>query len=82
MDSSELVVDVTPPSVATNLHFDNPTVACGGFTNIKTVTIDWDDATDNTKVAGYEYNVDYPYLVECEGRGRRFYFLTIPREFE
>ncbi len=73
MDSSELVVDVTPPSVATNLHFDNPTVACGGFTNIKTVTIDWDDATDNTKVAGYEYNVDYPLPSGVRGSWTTFF---------
>lgn len=58
--SETLTVDVTSPSVPANLHFVNPNISCGGFTNSKTITFDWDDATDNNKVAGYEYSIDYP----------------------
>lgn len=58
--SVTLTIDTTSPSVPTNLHFANPAVSCGGFTNSKNITFDWDDATDNRKIAGYEYNVDYP----------------------
>jgi hypothetical protein len=60
IESSTLTVDRTSPSVPTGLHFVNPALNCGGFTNSKTITIDWDNATDNNAMGGYEYNIDYP----------------------
>ncbi len=71
--SETLTVDVTSPSVPANLHFVNPNISCGGFTNSKTITFDWDDATDNNKVAGYEYSIDYPV---SGGRGLWTTFFT------
>lgn len=58
--SNSLLVDTTAPTVPTGLHFDNPSKECGGYTNEKYITIDWDEASDNMGVAGYQYNVDYP----------------------
>lgn len=75
LPSSTLTVDTTSPSTPTNLHFDNPSLQCGGYTNQKTVTVDWDDATDNGRVAGYEYNIDYP-LPSGTGRGSWTTFFT------
>ena len=60
LSSSTLIVDTTNPSTPVNLHFDDPSIICGGYTNQKLVTVDWDDATDNNRVASYEYNIDYP----------------------
>lgn len=68
MDSSALVVDVTPPTPPSNLHFDNPSLKCGDFTNSKTITVDWDDASDANGIYGYEYSIDYP-LSSGAGRG-------------
>lgn len=64
LSSSNLIVDTTSPSIPTNLHFDNPSVSCGGYTRDRLVTIDWDDSIDNSRVTGYEYNVDYPLGAE------------------
>jgi hypothetical protein len=68
LSSNPLTVDWTSPSTPTNLHFDNPSLPCGGYTNQRLVTVDWDDSTDNRGIAEYEYNIDYP-LASGTGRG-------------
>lgn len=71
--SSSLLVDMTAPSTPTGLHFDNPSKECGGYTNEKIITIDWDDASDNVGVAGYEYSIDYPKTDGTRGSWTTFF---------
>lgn len=72
--SSEILsVDTSLPSTPINLHFENPSLDCGSFTNRKFVTIDWDEAVDNHELAGYEYHVEYPLGLS---RGNWTTFLT------
>ncbi|MFZ2199899.1 MAG: hypothetical protein WAV40_03870 [Microgenomates group bacterium] len=73
LSSETLVVDTTGPSTPINLHFDNPNLVCGGYSKDKMVTVDWDDASDNTDVYGYEYNIDYPL---ANGTGRSSWTTT------
>jgi len=54
------LVDTTPPSMPTILGFKDPTLACGGLTNSKYITVDWSDSTDDVGVSSYDYSVDYP----------------------
>lgn len=71
--SNTLLVDMTPPSTPTGLHFDNPSKECGGYTNEKIITIDWNDSSDNVVVAGYEYNIDYPKTDGTRGSWTTFF---------
>ena len=59
-----LVVDRTNPPKPTNLHWDNPSISCGGSTNSYTITADWNDVTDPAPglINRYEYNITYPKL--------------------
>lgn len=58
--SCKITHDSTAPSVPENLRFTNPALTCGSYTNIGRNTVDWDDSSDNSGVAGYEYFIDYP----------------------
>lgn len=66
--SEELTVDLTAPSIPEMLGFYDPELACGGYTNEKTVTVDWSDSTDNFDLWRYQYQIDYP-LSFGDGRG-------------
>ena len=67
-------IDKTKPTTPTALQFKNPNLSCGAITNIKTVTIDWEDSTDNVDVAGYDYSINYP--LPSGGRGTWNTFFT------
>jgi signal peptidase I len=51
------VVDFIPPSTPTGLEYILPTVACGGATNSRTITPDWNDsiAHGSKYIDHYEY---------------------------
>ena len=67
-------IDKTKPTMPTELQFKNPNLSCGAITNSKTVTIDWEDSTDNVGVAGYDYSINYP--LPSGGRGTWNTFFT------
>lgn len=59
-DFQKVAPDTQAPSVPTKLRWQNPNVACNGYTNSYNIKAAWDAATDNTGVAGYEYSVMTP----------------------
>lgn len=73
--SLTLKLDQTSPTAPTMEGFKNPTLACGAITNIKTVTVDWSNATDNLSLAGYDYEINYPTNLSG-GRGTWNTFFT------
>ena len=58
--SYNIYLDQESPTKPEMLGFKNPDLNCGAVTNIKTVTVDWSDSSDNVEVVGYDYNIDYP----------------------
>ncbi len=73
--SLTLKLDQTSPTAPTMEGFKDPTLACGAITNIKTVTVDWSNATDNLSLAGYDYEINYPTNLSG-GRGTWNTFFT------
>lgn len=67
------VIDTTPPTTPTNLGFINPNLPCGAITNIRTVTVDWDDSFDASGIAGYSYYIDYPLIGGGRGTWNPFF---------
>ncbi|MGW8185535.1 MAG: Ig-like domain-containing protein [Candidatus Moraniibacteriota bacterium] len=66
--SCQIIYDSAAPTKPTILGFKNPNLSCGSITNIKNITVDWSDSTDNTKVVGYDYHINYP-IVNSVNRG-------------
>jgi hypothetical protein len=56
------VSDTTAPTVPTNIHFNNPALTCGAYTNVGSNTVDWDDSSDAVGVTGYDYYIEYPLI--------------------
>ena len=52
--------DATAPTTPTMSGFKNPTLSCGVVTSTHSVTVDWENSTDLSGIAGYEYTIDYP----------------------
>jgi len=69
-----LIVDTMGPTKPANLHFDDPSLSCGSYTNIGTVTVDWDNSYDVSGVAGYDYHINYP--LPAGGRADWYQFFT------
>jgi len=51
--------DFTSPNAPTNLHWINPEIQCGGYTNSFTATAIWDNVP---KASSYVYEINYPPL--------------------
>lgn len=51
--------DFTSPNAPTNLHWINPEIQCGGYTNSFTATAIWDNVP---KAKHYVYEINYPPL--------------------
>ncbi len=58
-DVWKLTVDNSPVLPPQNLHWNNPDISCGGYSNSFTATADWNDVTGATS---YTYEIDYPPL--------------------
>ncbi|KKP69179.1 MAG: Cable pili-associated 22 kDa adhesin protein [Candidatus Moranbacteria bacterium GW2011_GWE1_35_17] len=67
-NSCKYTADWTKPTVPTINGFKNPNLSCGAITNIKNITVDWSDSSDNFGVVGYDYHINYP-LVNSSNRG-------------
>lgn len=74
-DMRKLIIDNTKPTTPLITGFLNPSLSCGAITNTKTVTVDWSDSTDENRVAGYNYSINYP-LPSGTGRGEWNTFFT------
>lgn len=66
--SCQITYDSSAPTKPTISGFKNPNLACGAITNVKNITVDWSDSTDNNKVVGYEYHINYP-IANSSNRG-------------
>lgn len=58
-DVWKITIDNSPVLPPQNLHWNNPDISCGGYSNSFTATADWDDVVGATS---YTYEIDYPPL--------------------
>lgn len=72
-NSCAYTADWAKPTTPSITGFLNPNLSCGATTNIKTVTVEWSDATDSRGVVGYDYSIDYPL-----GTGRGQWTTSFP----
>ncbi|MDD2482784.1 MAG: signal peptidase I [Candidatus Shapirobacteria bacterium] len=61
------IADFTKPTIPINLHWSNPDISCGGYTNSYTATPNWDDSLDDIAITKYEYEIIYPTKIGTTG---------------